>query len=117
MIGGETLKPDPAKPCKGRLRRLALRRAPEGVDVFEFGEPPRIENWRLVTGFGGAAQTLIGQIYDHPLRGDMECAYTSRVIWISLKSGFARTWSRYYRLGKQAPRIRKRAGSPKSRKA
>jgi len=105
---------DRAKPYKGRLPKRASRRAPEGVDVFEFGEPPRIENWRVFDAYRGLHQVLIGEIYGHPILGDCpNGAVTSRLIWISPEAGFARTRSRYYRLGAQAPRVRKRRTAPK----
>lgn len=105
---------DRAKPYKGRLLKRARRRAPEGVDVFEFGEPPRIENWRLIKDFWIRYPALVGEIHGHPRLGDCVNAHTSPLIWISIKTGFARTKSRYYRLGKPAPRARKRRTAQKS---
>jgi hypothetical protein len=98
---------DRAKPYKGKLPAKARRTAPASFDPFEFGEPPRIEEWCVTDGFGGIHQVMTGQIYGHPILGDVARAFTSVLVWISAKAGFARTRSRYYRLGKKAPRIRK----------
>ena len=98
---------DRAKPYGGKLPAKARRTAPANFDPFEFGEPPRIEQWRVTYAFGGLHQVMTGEIYGHPLLGDAPLAFTSTLIWISTKAGFARTRSRYYRLGTKAPRLSK----------
>jgi hypothetical protein len=103
--------PDPdrdrAKPYKGKLPAKACRTAPAKFDPIEFGEPPKIEEWRVTDGYGGLHQVMTGQIFGHPILGDVERAFTSVLVWISAKAGFARTRSRYYRLGRKAPRLSK----------
>jgi hypothetical protein len=83
----------------------ASRKAPGNFDAYEFGEPPRIENWQIVN-VNDFCEVLYGNIYSHPLLGDVPMGRTSWLIWISTKEGFARTRSRIYRLGVRAKRSR-----------
>jgi hypothetical protein len=98
---------DRAKAYRGKLPAKARRSSPINFDPFEFGEPPRIEQWRVADAFGGLHQVLTGETYGHPNFVDSTKVFTSTLIWISTKAGFARTRSRYYRLGEKAPRVRK----------
>ena len=105
---------DPAIKYTGKLSTRIKWRAPDGVDPFEFGEPPRIENWRILRDFWFRYPALRGDIFGHPLLGDWKDAHTSAIVWISVETGFARTVSRYYRLGRRFPgsKLREFSESP-----
>ena len=92
----------------GKVPREPRWTAPKTFDVFEFGEPPVISNWQLVHLWTDRFKVFVGNITGHPLLGDCLDARTSPVIWISTRLGFARTRSRYYRLGAKAAK----RGSP-----
>ena len=99
---------DPAKLYTGKLSRRIKWRAPADADPLEFGEPPLIDNWTILPRFWFGFPALGGDIKGHPRLGDAVNAYTSPVVWICTQSGFARTASRYYRLGHRAPTSTKR---------
>jgi hypothetical protein len=42
---------------------------------------------------------LMGAVEGHPLLGDLSRMHTSELFAIDQAAGWARTWSRYYRLG------------------
>jgi hypothetical protein len=99
----EQHRADRAKPYRGALPLRARRHAPKNVDVGKFGEPPLLENWRLIEDSPVFYPTLYGSVSGHPRLGDRPFVRTSPVIWLSIKLGYARTYSRYYRLGAPAP--------------
>lgn len=93
---------DPAKRYTGKLSPRIRWRAPPGTDPYEFGEPPLIDRWTILRKFWFRFPALGGDIRGHPLLGDVTNAYTSPLVWICTETGFARTVSRYYRLGQRA---------------
>ena len=82
-----------------KIERLAvdLRAIEEGrgPSAEELESAPLLLNWRghLVPGLH-----LVGDAFDHPKLGST-AVITSRLYWLDLKRGAARTLSRYYRLG------------------
>jgi hypothetical protein len=42
---------------------------------------------------------LVGEVAGHPLLGDRPRVHTSQLIVFDAEGGWARTWSRFYRLG------------------
>ncbi|QND71459.1 DUF6634 family protein [Tardiphaga robiniae] len=59
---------------------------------------PIIDQWSL--GFRPTT-CLVGAIYQHPILGNCSTAQTSELVFIDPDKRWARTWSRYYRLGNQ----------------
>jgi hypothetical protein len=103
-----TTMTDPAKRYTGKLSARIRWRAPPGADPYEFGEPPLIDHWTILRKFWLSYPALAGSITGHPLLGDVTRAYTSPLFWICIETGFARTVSRYYRLGQRASAEEKR---------
>lgn len=63
----------------------------------ELSDAPLLTGWEILPVPGGAL-TLIGVASGHPLRPDGP-VHTSIVLAMSEQAGWARTVSRYYRLG------------------
>ncbi|OPH83124.1 DUF6634 family protein [Nitrobacter vulgaris] len=57
---------------------------------------PWLENWSSAALF---SPCLIGEVTDHPLLGDRPRIHTSQLMVLDAERGWARTWSRFYRLG------------------
>lgn len=81
----------------GRLRALAddLERLTMFRPRIELDGAPTIENWSPTHRRVG---TLVGLVEDHPLLGN-KLVVTSEVYATNPKQGWARTFSRFYRLG------------------
>lgn len=82
------------------LARLAadvahLRDVGEPSDAMLRGAPI-LHSWSAAEG---PAPYLIGSVVGHPLLGDRPFIHTSEIFAIDLGQGWARTWSRFYRLG------------------
>jgi hypothetical protein len=58
---------------------------------------PVIDLWRPAIR---QCSTLIGLVTGHPLIGNGRPTLTSHLFAIDAEAGWARTWSRYYRLGR-----------------
>ncbi|MFC4625624.1 DUF6634 family protein [Daeguia caeni] len=72
----------------------------EQPDKSELEDAPLIANWRF--GYRKAV-CLEGTMHGHPILGSIvPGGITSELWYIDLKLGFARTYSRFYRLGKPA---------------
>ena len=65
-------------------RSMDLRAAPV-IDKWSYGLVP--------------ARCLAGSVRGHPILGNLARVHTSELILIDPENGWARTWSRYYRLG------------------
>lgn len=63
---------------------------------------PLISNWIFATAPGDPGPTLVGSITGHPTLGNSALSTTSVVLAIDVEAGWARTVSRYYRLGPRA---------------
>ena len=59
---------------------------------------PLLDQWSF--GFL-PAPCLIGTVYQHPALGSLSDIHTSELILIDPERRWARTWSRFYRLGNQ----------------
>ena len=70
----------------GRPGRLSLSTA------------PRLDDWSRAAMF---SPCLVGGVVGHPLLGQRPHIHTSQVILIDVEAGWARTLSRFYRLGMQ----------------
>jgi hypothetical protein len=57
---------------------------------------PTLENWSFAALF---SPCLIGEVTGHPLLGDRPSIHTSQLMVLDAERGWARTWSRFYRLG------------------
>jgi len=93
-------------------RRVAdLRRDLEGLDPRRRGRPARaefegapiLEGWRLLFAPGETQVSLLGQVRDHSYIGEGRSAVTSPVVALDPGRTWARTMSRYYRLGDPVP--------------
>ena len=63
---------------------------------------PLISNWIIAMRPGDPRPSLVGSITGHPTLGDTALSATSVVLAMSVDGGWARTVSRYYRLGPRA---------------
>ena len=78
------------------LSRLA---AGEGPTAADLAAAPIIRRWL----FGPVVETcLIGEISGHPTIGELRPGRTTSLFAIDEDAGWARTWSRWYRLGTAA---------------
>lgn len=59
-------------------------------------DAPRLDDWSHAALFGPC---LLGRVSGHPLLGERPHIHTSHLIVIDREAGWARTLSRYYRLG------------------
>jgi hypothetical protein len=68
---------------------------PTAINV---GDAPTIDDWSygLIP-----AQCLAGFVRQHPALGNHTPIHTSQLLFIDPTRSWARTWSRYYRLGAQ----------------
>ena len=57
---------------------------------------PRLENWCSAALF---SPCLVGEVTGHPLLGDRPRIHTSQLMVMDAERGWARSWSRFYRLG------------------
>jgi hypothetical protein len=57
---------------------------------------PLLDQWSF--GFLPAA-CLVGAVYNHPMLGNRPTLHTSELVLIDPANRWARTWSRFYRLG------------------
>lgn len=75
------------------IRDLRVGEIPCPMDL---SAAPVIDQWSY-----GLVPTrcIVGAVRGHPILGDRARVHTSQLILIDAKSGWARTWSRYYRLG------------------
>lgn len=78
----------------------AARKAPEG-----FMPPaemcPTVHGWK-VAGFGDREVLSAEWVTGHPTLGDSPLSHSSLLVWIDEELGWARTLSRFYRLGEKA---------------
>jgi len=63
---------------------------------FALANAPRLENWSFAALF---SPCLVGEVTGHPLLGDRPSIHTSQLMVLDAERGWARTWSRFYRLG------------------
>lgn len=86
-----------------RHRRLAddLERIAGGnhPDADELRHAPLLTEWRLCLAPG---PHLVGIVHGHPVIPDRHVCRTSELFTLDPKSGYARTRSRFYRLGEKA---------------
>lgn len=78
----------------------APRNAPEGF-VPPSEACPTVHGWR-VTGFGNREVLAAEWVTGHPTLGDAPLSHSSLLVWIDEELGWARTLSRFYRLGEKA---------------
>jgi hypothetical protein len=74
------------------MRDLDLRGRPSNADLRH---APTLSTWT----FGELlVPCLVGEVVGHPLLGNRPRIHTSQLIAIDTDGGWARTWSRFYRL-------------------
>lgn len=76
------------------LRLIGQLRAPT---IQDFVQAPLLEDWALTQRLEPA---LSGFVHGHPLRGDTNIL-TSGLYFLDPEAGYARTLSRFYRLGRR----------------
>jgi hypothetical protein len=93
------LPPDFEQRLSGLLDDLQDLRANGSPCAERLRAAPRIERWSL-----GLFPTpcLLGTAFEHPLLGSGRRVHTSALILIDPEAGWARTLSRFYRLGVRA---------------
>jgi hypothetical protein len=76
------------------IRDLRVGEIPRSLDLEA---APTIDQW----SYGlTPARCIVGSVRGHPILGNRARVHTSELILIDPEDGWARTWSRYYRLGK-----------------
>ena len=78
------------------IRDLRAGELPSSKDLMD---APIIEQWSLGLI---PASCLVGSVCGHPILGNRARISTSHLVLIDPDHGWARTWSRYYRLGAPA---------------
>lgn len=76
------------------IERLAMFRPREVLD-----DAPVLDDWRVTTR---QVTALSGIVTSHPILGLRRAIITSEVYAFNPRAKWARTYSRYYRLGKRA---------------
>jgi hypothetical protein len=76
------------------IRDLRVGELPRSMDLEA---APTIEQWSHGLT---PARCIVGSVRGHPILGNRARVHTSQLILIDPEHGWARTWSRYYRLGK-----------------
>ena len=100
-------RPDAIVECARRLtadvERLAATGAPTAADLA--GAP--VLDWWLPTR--RQVFSLIGIVSGHPTVGDRHPALTSEIFAFDAAAGWARSWTRFYALGRSASLFDRRA--------
>ncbi|WP_024843877.1 DUF6634 family protein [Paracoccus pantotrophus] len=78
------------------LRAIAAAEA--GPSDADLAQAPALSDWKAAISPGGYVM-LWGEVTDHPLLGNANI-HTSQLIAIDPEAGWARTASRWYRLGR-----------------
>lgn len=68
----------------------------------ELASAPLISSWIMTIHPGDGMPSLFGIVVNHPLIADGKSAITSELVAMNRGAGWARTRSRYYRLGPAA---------------
>lgn len=76
--------------------RLVAGETPTAADL---ADAPLLDNWAFVMV---GQTTLVGSVSGHPRMGDRPFMRTSALFAIDPHQCWARTWSRFYRLGRGA---------------
>lgn len=84
--------------CADLVRDVQHVRNHEQPDRGAFTNAPRLDNWHFAVLF---SPCLVGEVTGHPLLGDRPRIHTSQLMFLDLDQGWVRTWSRFYRLGRQ----------------
>jgi len=75
------------------ISRIRSGAAPTQGDL---NAAPILDQWQ----YGARLSTCVyGLVFGHPILGDRRAIHTSELFAIDTASGWARTWSRFYRLG------------------
>ena len=84
------------------LRKLIAGWRP---DITLLSRAPMIHDWRFFE-IGGGWSFLVGSVTDHPKLGDRPMVQTSVLLAMDMSGlKWARTRSRFYRLGNRHPRL------------
>ena len=78
------------------LRRIATGDLPTAADL---ADAPIIDHWSLALR---PEPSLVGVVSGHPSIGQLRPGATSSLFAFAPDLGWARTWNRYYRLGRPA---------------
>ena len=71
-------------------------RADKGPSATDLKAAPLLDQWSLGLI---PASCIVGTVVRHPVLGNRSQVHTSQMVLIDSENGWARTWSRYYRLG------------------
>lgn len=85
--------------CLAKASVAALERGPTSEDL---AEAPLADLWAVLVKDEGDLPALWAQVSGHPLLGDRQIL-TSALVGLSRDAGWARTISRWYRLGRPFP--------------
>lgn len=84
---------DGLKRLHSDLSRIRSGQAPTQDDL---ASAPILDHWHIGVRPGAC---LLGLVSGHPLHADRRLIRSSEIFAIDTASGWARTWSRFYRLG------------------
>ncbi len=96
-VGGLSDIAAQARRLADALDRLAADGRPSASDLVDV---PIIDMWRPARRF---APALIGLVAGHPILRSSKPKMTSELFALDTDAGWARTWSRWYRLGDALP--------------
>lgn len=85
--------------CLAKAAVAALERGPTSEDL---AEAPLADLWAVLVKDEGDLPALWAQVSGHPLLGDRQIL-TSALVGLNREAGWARTISRWYRLGRPFP--------------
>ncbi|WP_424631795.1 DUF6634 family protein [Bradyrhizobium sp. SYSU BS000235] len=77
------------------INDLCVRGRPSPSSLVD---APHLEDWSFAAVY---TPCLIGEVTGHPLLGDRPRVHTSQLLALDPEGGWARTWSRFYRLGRR----------------
>ncbi|MEH2567457.1 DUF6634 family protein [Bradyrhizobium sp. AZCC 2289] len=75
------------------IREIREQKAPSAADLKAI---PLLDQWSLGLV---SAPCIVGTAVGHPNLGNRARIHTTQMVLMDWESGWARTWSRYYRLG------------------
>lgn len=84
------------------LRLAAMTSLTDPPGAEELAAAPLLERWSLARVRGDIGLALVGSVTGHPRLGDRPAIVTSELIAMDPGHTWARTRSRFYRLGRPA---------------
>lgn len=102
-LGNDTDADDTIQRLERLLADLKAYRAGSGPTERDLNEAPLLEGWQFKPYM---SYCLGGYVYGHPLLGSAREIHTSLLFALNETQHWARTFSRYYRLGSSLKQLR-----------